>query len=169
MKSIIDIINNGQKKLEKLGSKTKFIISNPQKQKQIEKFEKKFKITLPEDYKDFIICHGLLYIRYNDDYDMYRMLDIESMIDYTLDLREDLPSYSRVTEQMAETVFPFQCIMDDQLQEYYVFRLNLKNNDFYIHDLDEQWNKLSDNKYIYADTFTDHINKFVDKIVSISE
>lgn len=171
MKSIIDIINEGQEKLEKLGLKTKFIISNPQKHTQIEKFEKKFRIILPKDYKKFIINYGLLHVRFEAEqsYVMYQMLEINAIIDATRDLRDDLvsdsPDYG-VTRAIAKTIFPFQYMMDHRLDEYYVFKFNQSNNEFHIHDLDVQWGRLNDEKYMYATTFADHINKFVNSIIS---
>lgn len=100
---------------------------------------------------------------------MYNMLDVESMLDLTEDFREDLPLDDRITKQMAKTVFPFQYIIDDRSMELYVFRFNPSSGKIHVHNLDEQWDKLNETKYVYAATFTHHINKLVSKIIKAAK
>ena len=93
------------------------------------------------------------------------MLDMEELVEQAGYLREELTGPGKIPEALADEIVPFQYIMDDGLQQFYVFRPNPKGEGTVVHDLDEVWSNLTRKDHLYAATFTLHMKKFIENMI----
>ncbi len=167
MRTVIEIINEANNKFKELGLEQSFKVSKPQKLSNIEKIEKKFKIKFPDDYKNFITTFGLLHFDlYGDgnNENWNKMLGKEDDMEMQIEeLQETLIDDQGIDENIAKKIIPFQYLVDDGLQEYYVFRY--VNDNINVFNLNEQWDRLEDEDSEYASTFTEHIELYVMEIL----
>jgi hypothetical protein len=106
-KHIIDV---GQRKLRELGAKTNLSLGKPLSEKSLASAERKLEIAFPEDYRRFVLEHGLLSVG-----SMYKMLDMSELIEHTLDLRDDVTEF--ISDEDAEELVPFQYYLDERIQQ----------------------------------------------------